>query len=112
MIRESHESAELIRIVEALSSVSASGLGTPDLALRAGVSDRRIAELADRHSEYFVAVGDRNAYTINRFGKFKAAVPAITEDIRKGEVAYQRRRRSRWLAVFVSIGVLLWFSFK
>lgn len=85
------QSDELLALVDALDGQDQPGMPLLGLASRAGLPLETVRELVSKNPDYFVRVGGKPVYALNRFSAFAGSARAIGEDIRRREQAEDKK---------------------
>ncbi|SRR5690606_17937634 len=77
------EANDLAALVNALSGSPKEGASVYAVASQTGLPAQRVAKLLTKHHDYFVKVGGREAFALNKFGKHRGASDKLLEEIEK-----------------------------
>jgi len=88
------ESKEVLAIANALDGESSKGLALLSVATKSVLPIERVKNLLAFHTDYFVNVGGKDIFTLNRFGPFKGNIEEIAADIEREADAAEKRTRS------------------
>jgi len=97
------EANDLSVLVNALDGGPREGTSVHAVASETGLPPQRVAQLLGKHTDYFLKVGGREAYTLNKFGKCKGSSPATLADI---ERSYRMGRTLKVAAVVIGAVLL------
>lgn len=77
------EANDLAVLVNALAGGPREGTSVHAVASQTGLSSQRVAQLLGKHTDYFLKVGGRESFTLNKFGKCKGSGAATLADIER-----------------------------
>jgi len=92
-VKNRNKSNELLALAKALDGESPKGISLLRVATKSNVSIERVKELLTVHTDYFVNVGGKGVFALNRFGPFKGKIEEIEAAIEREAVAAEKRMR-------------------
>ncbi len=100
LITNRKEADELLALVRAVAPAGRTGITLSTLVPRVPMDSSRVESLLKRHAKYFVSIGSKEKYTLNRFEEFHGSAEHIIADV---EQSYERSKKLTIVSLLLSL---------
>lgn len=99
-ITNRREAEDVLALVRAVAPAGRTGIALSTLASRVQMDLNRVESLLKRHAKYFVSIGGKEKYTLNRFEELHGSAERIIADV---EQSFERGQRLMVTGLLLSL---------